>query len=454
VRPERFRFEYASETVGPPDEWKRMVILWNQEGVRSTWTIQEGVSVHDSVHAAIGCATGISGGTAYTVPTLLVPGGTGRDPLDAGEFEYVGRRELEGRECLLLRRTDRTRSETLWIGCADHLLHRIEDEKVFDEEVLRELQASAQAYLRSLPPEERTHEEERASECRRTFRTRSVTSYRPVIDGPIDARAFESLRSLVVVPEPPPPVFRATDASVPPVTAILAQVRQAYAGCETLRDAGVRTSVAVEEDGSSRRTSKYAFSLVFQRPDRLRFENAFVDIGPEEDWSRFVTIWNAGRSLLIGLGGERRESEDPSIVRLGRGFLPVSLLIPDSDGADRLPDESTAEVLGLADLDGHECVVVRGTSADGIDLTLWISRIDGLVRKCIDVRVFDDRWREARRLELEKHVSQARSDEERSSIELAIEHLSRPRPPYRDESTTTFDPRPDVEVDPEFFRID
>jgi hypothetical protein len=422
--------------------------------VRSTWTIQEGVSVHDSVHAAIGCATGVSGGTAYTVPTLLVPGGTGRDPLDAGEVEHVGRRDLEGRECLLLRRTDRTGSKTLWIGCADHLLHRIEDEKVFDEQVLRELQARAQAYHRSLPPEERMLEEGRESDGSRAFRTRSVTSYRPVIDGPIDARPFESLRSLVVVPELPAPVLRATDASVPPVTEILAQVRRAYASCGTFRDAGVRTSVAVEEDGSSRRTSKYAFSLAFQRPERLRFENAFVDIGPEEDWSRFVTIWNAGRGLLIGLGGQRRESDRASISRLGRGILPVSLLIPEPDGADRLPDGSTAEVLGLADVDGHECVVVRGTSADGIDLTLWISRVDGLVRKCLDVHVFDDRWREAQRLDSEKHLAQARSDEERQAIERAIEHLSRPCAPYRDESTTTFDPRPEVELDPAPFRID
>jgi hypothetical protein len=454
VRPERFRFEYASETIGPPDEWDRMVILWNQEGVRSTWTIQEGVSVHDSVHAAIGCATGVSAGTAYTVPTLLVPGGTGRDPLDAREVEYVGRRDLEGRECLLLRRMDRTGSKTLWIGCADHLLHRIEEEKVFDEQVLRELQAHSQAYHRSLPSEERMLEEGRESDGSRPFRMRSVTSYRPVIDGPIDARPFESLRSLVVVPELPAPVLRPTDASVPPATEILAQVRRAYASCGTFRAAGQRTTVSIEKDGSRRHTSKYAFTFAFQRPERLRFENAFVDIGPEEDWSRFVTIWNAGRSLWIDRGGQRRESEGASMSRLGREFLPMSLLISDAEGADRLPDSGNTEVLGLADVDGHECVVVRGTRADGIELTLWISRVDGLVRKCIDVHVFDDRWREAQRLDAEKHLSQARSEEERKAIELAIEHLSKPQAPYHCESTTTLDPRPDIELDPGLFRID
>ena len=81
-RPDRFLFEFREKTLGPESEWSRHVVWGSGSAYRSWWTLHpDGVHEHDSLHRAIAGPTGVSGGSAYRVPTLLVAGGEGRFPL-------------------------------------------------------------------------------------------------------------------------------------------------------------------------------------------------------------------------------------------------------------------------------------------------------------------------------------------------------------------------------------
>jgi hypothetical protein len=177
VRPDRFRFEWAEAEVGPEVEWERALILWNAEGVRSSWSLGAGVESHETVHAPIGAFTGVSDGSAYTVPTLLIPGGTGRDSLKADGFALRGRAVIGDRECYELHRSNDLGTRTLWLGCADFLLRRVFETCEIDGAKMEELLKSADVEVeRDFP----------------TFRDESTTTYEPIVDAPIDPERFEA----------------------------------------------------------------------------------------------------------------------------------------------------------------------------------------------------------------------------------------------------------------------
>jgi hypothetical protein len=71
-RPDRFRFEYRHR-YKPEDEWDRYIV-WACDGeVRTWWDVTPGVEQSESLSMALAGATGVSGGSAHTIPALLMP---------------------------------------------------------------------------------------------------------------------------------------------------------------------------------------------------------------------------------------------------------------------------------------------------------------------------------------------------------------------------------------------
>src|SRR5437660_3207129 len=66
VRPHRFRFEYR-------DEYGRYIVWANGEAVQTWWDVSPGVEQQESLEMALAGATGVSGGSAHTIPALLMP---------------------------------------------------------------------------------------------------------------------------------------------------------------------------------------------------------------------------------------------------------------------------------------------------------------------------------------------------------------------------------------------
>ena len=70
-RPGQFRFEFTQPAAGGGGIDSYVVWMKDNE-VKSWWTIGSKVNNHESLGNAISGATGVSGGTAYTIPSILL----------------------------------------------------------------------------------------------------------------------------------------------------------------------------------------------------------------------------------------------------------------------------------------------------------------------------------------------------------------------------------------------
>lgn len=134
VRPDRFRFEYKIMVNG--QEFRE--IIWrNGKDVQTWWNLPLGIEKQSSLGMAIAQATGVSGGSAHTVPHLLLPNEVvewrRKDMWDLERIEdaYIG--EVE---CFRVNgRVDTpadsdgpamTKTSTVWIEKKTFLLRRID----------------------------------------------------------------------------------------------------------------------------------------------------------------------------------------------------------------------------------------------------------------------------------------------------------------------------------------
>jgi hypothetical protein len=71
VRPDRFRFEF-SDSFPNSTKYHRYIIAATGSDVSTWWDIRPGVERAESLSMAIAGATGVSSGSAYEIPTLLM----------------------------------------------------------------------------------------------------------------------------------------------------------------------------------------------------------------------------------------------------------------------------------------------------------------------------------------------------------------------------------------------
>jgi len=466
VRPDRFRFEWAEATVGDEREWRRHLILMDERGVRANGCGQEELCEVDGVHRAIAGATGVSGGSAYTVPTLLLPGGSGRDPLPASEsVTPCGRQRVDGHECFGLEHAHREGGkQVLWIGCTDFLLRRIDQEQVFDERVFAQLRKTMEEHAKAASTDEQRRISASALEhFERTkvppFRTETVTSYEPVVDASIERERFGEpaawARSDVELEVPPSArlVLEGAEPDAPSAAELLARVRHVYGNCARLRDRGTQTRVRVPRRASLP-TKKQTFELAFVRPDRFRLVTAEVSVASEEEWERTLYLWNDEviRANIRYLPGGKKlfASGNELLGSFSIAIVAAALLVPVVNERDPLPQRDVS-LLGLAEHEGRACYVVHGLCWNDTKRTLWIDRERSCILRCDDVHEFDAAWNAKMRAQSEERLRQALSPEERAACEHALEMFSKPAEPYRTEITQLFAPEFDVELAPELF---
>ena len=151
VRPGAFRFEYTETTfVGG----KRRYIVW-QGGreVKTWWDVKPGVGTPSSLDMALGGATGVSGGSAHTVPRLLLPEAvSGRSLGDMKDVKRLGDAPCGEGTCARLSGIYADSRRTVWVDLKSLLIRRVEVETVFPD-----------------------------------FRAEETTTYEPVVDGEVPA---------------------------------------------------------------------------------------------------------------------------------------------------------------------------------------------------------------------------------------------------------------------------
>jgi outer membrane lipoprotein-sorting protein len=159
VRPTRFRFEFKNSHDG--QNWRRYIVWADGADLRTWWDIRPGVVQPPSLSLGLAGATGVSGGSAHTVPALLMPDSIGgRRLTDLTQLRRLEDAKLDGVDCfriqgsmrieidpaelerrrqLTLRVTGRdlpnaiSGPEMLWIDKSTFLLRRIDKQTQFDD---------------------------------------------------------------------------------------------------------------------------------------------------------------------------------------------------------------------------------------------------------------------------------------------------------------------------------
>lgn len=126
TRPNRFRFDWTSHHPYPP--LKHITTdhsIWQSTSGVHSWWQGRGTESGPDLHLAISAAKGVSGGSSYTVPAMLLDS----DPAFASErltVQAVAAGETEGIDCHCVIAFDsRKRPYRLYIGRDDLLLHRM-----------------------------------------------------------------------------------------------------------------------------------------------------------------------------------------------------------------------------------------------------------------------------------------------------------------------------------------
>ena len=126
VRDQGFLFEFRSRRG--EDDWDQYAV-WNENGrTRTWWSKMPKRDEAESLATALAGGTGVSGGSAYRVPHLLMPemykdNGAARPP-EAFKLLESSEAELEG--CVVIERVrDAHGAEQIWIDRSTLLIRRV-----------------------------------------------------------------------------------------------------------------------------------------------------------------------------------------------------------------------------------------------------------------------------------------------------------------------------------------
>ncbi|HXI12320.1 MAG TPA: DUF2092 domain-containing protein [Thermoanaerobaculia bacterium] len=128
VRPHRFKYEFTDGNFGGIT--RRYVVWSDGESTNSWWTIRPSVRRFKTISEAIAGPTGVSGGSAHRIPTLLLgTKGTGNRITDMKEPMVVGTQVLDnGRTTYVVDgKNNQGGKVRVWIDKVSHLLLRINE---------------------------------------------------------------------------------------------------------------------------------------------------------------------------------------------------------------------------------------------------------------------------------------------------------------------------------------
>lgn len=134
ARPDRFRFEFREFRNGG-QEYEQYIVWRDGESVRTWWSIQPGIENETSLGMAIAGATGVSGGSAYTIPSLLLPDEIGgRGLTDLTRLEVLDDEDVNAVPCSKIQGRERSGDvNTLWVEKGSYLVRKIAEQHSFSD---------------------------------------------------------------------------------------------------------------------------------------------------------------------------------------------------------------------------------------------------------------------------------------------------------------------------------
>ena len=155
VRPDRFRFEYRE--IKRANREYRYIVYCNGKDIQTYWDVHRGIRKPESLSMALAGPTGVSGGSAHTIPVMLLPDEVSRRRLtDIPELKRIDDVIFDKVDCFRIQGQSVGSPMTIWVDKNTFLLRRIDAKRKFDD-----------------------------------FRTERTTTYEPVINGEISDKMLE-----------------------------------------------------------------------------------------------------------------------------------------------------------------------------------------------------------------------------------------------------------------------
>ena len=146
TRPRKLRFEWIGLSL--PSSPERDVLWSDGQKTFGYHSYQPGkIKAEEDIEMGIAGATGVSLGSAYTVPSLLIQGMSGFSITDLSKVTLTGQERFEDEECYVLAGYHPTGEMwQLWIGKKDYLLRKLRTKRTngeFEEEIHRDIRLNA-----------------------------------------------------------------------------------------------------------------------------------------------------------------------------------------------------------------------------------------------------------------------------------------------------------------------
>jgi outer membrane lipoprotein-sorting protein len=132
VRPNRFRFEYTDEKRNGAEY--RYIVWRKGDEVQTWWDVSPGIEKPESLGLALAGATGVSGGSAHTIPELLLGEEVGGISLTAiTKIKRIEDAEFDNVDCFRVTGVFVDNPERIWIDKETFLIRRIDTQVEFDD---------------------------------------------------------------------------------------------------------------------------------------------------------------------------------------------------------------------------------------------------------------------------------------------------------------------------------
>lgn len=182
VRPGRFRFEYKDSFDGI--KWYRHIICANGNDVQRWWDIRPGLERPASLAMALAGATGVSGGSAHTIPTLLMPDEiTGLRLTDLSELKRLDDGRVAKADCYRIQG-----QLVIPENPAERERHRREIQKIIGRPAESAKNGPTIVWIEKKSLLVRRIDQQTQFD---SFRTESTTTYDPFINEPVPERKLE-----------------------------------------------------------------------------------------------------------------------------------------------------------------------------------------------------------------------------------------------------------------------
>lgn len=153
VRPDRFRFEFKAMGSGGGS---RFIVWQDGNDVKTWWDLKPGVVKVESLGLALAGPTGVSGGSAHTIPALLLPREVGgRRLTDITEPKRVDDAKIDNADCFVVDGQFGDRPMTLWIDKRTFLVRQIAEQDRLDNFTRVETTTTYDPIIDDIVPDEK-----------------------------------------------------------------------------------------------------------------------------------------------------------------------------------------------------------------------------------------------------------------------------------------------------------